>query len=99
MWPGCIYAALRDMKIIELALLRGPCFTTEHSRDYDSVTVCKCGCCWSKTANSAEAAVLVSPGPDYFHECFSTSRPNILCLGLDYVRCVIILCESIQSRR
>lgn len=97
MWPGCIYAAVQDMKIIELALLREPCFTTEHSGGYDSGTVCKCSCCWPKTVNSTEAAVPVSSGLDYFHECFSTSRPNNLCAGVHSVLCVIKLCESIVT--
>lgn len=75
MWPGCIYAAVQEMKTIELALLREPCFCTGHRVGNDSVAVCHCGW-WSKTANTTEAA-----GLDYLHEGFSTSRPNILCAG------------------
>lgn len=85
MWPGCIYAAVQDMKIIELALLLEPCFTAGHSGGYDSVAVRQCaGCLEWKTANTSEAAVLLS-GLDHFHEGFSTSRPNTLlnlCAGL-----------------
>ncbi|GAA6226513.1 inositol polyphosphate multikinase [Lates japonicus] len=85
MWPGCIYAAVQDMKIIESALLREPCFTTGHSGGNDSAAGQR-GCCrWLKTATTTEASVLVSSGLDHFHEGFSTSRPNNLlnlCAGL-----------------
>lgn len=67
------------MKIIELALLQEPCFTTGHG----SVAFRQGGCSrWYKTANPSEAAVLVSSGLDHIHEGFSTSRPNSLCAGL-----------------
>lgn len=71
------------MKIFELALLREPCFTTGHSGGYGGVAVSHCGHCrLSETANTTEAAVLVSAGLDHFHEGFSTSRPKILSAGL-----------------
>ncbi|XP_060884784.1 inositol polyphosphate multikinase [Labrus mixtus] len=88
MWPGCIYAAVQDMKIIELALLREPCFTTGHDGGDNCVAVRHCSRCRrSETVDTTEAAaaaaaVLVSSGLDHFHEGFSTSRQNNSRAGL-----------------
>lgn len=90
MWPGCIYADVQDMTIIELAVIRGTCCTTEHSGDYDSVTACK---------------LLVENGKQY-QSCWAgffwtglspwmllNLTPKHFIFGLNSVRCILILYE------
>lgn len=39
MWPGCIYAAVRDVRVIESALPQEPLFSGAHGRGNSTVAV------------------------------------------------------------
>lgn len=78
MCPGCIYAAVEDMKIIEGALLH-----QRTQQGFHGAAARQRGYCqWAKIAATTEAAVEASCGLDHSRVGFSSSHTLLNVCGL-----------------